>query len=302
MKQATTIFVTGFFMAAAGLQAQDEAVLRHYLEGREVAVKIDMPGDVGGIDIFPEKEQPVDYRHVGDHLKRFGTSVRKGTTTMITKVHVKKNLIELQFGGGGYGTFSDRGSEPSVPSTYVSKSQREKDLESQRNSTSDDSRKRSIDRELSRLRSDRQREESRLRSEAAVAKSLKAQVEMDRRMQSGSRFNIRWANQVPQDALTPEGLMATVSSYVTFTGGGAAPAPAVNTSFGGQPRGTPDPLSLRKGMPETDVNAMFGDPQKRNVKRVEGMDVIDSSYALPDAELTAQFVNGVLTKFAIIGK
>ena len=59
---------------------------------------------------------------------------------------------------------------------------------------------------------------------------------------------------------------------------------------------------LWKGMPETDVNAMFGDPRKRNVKRVEGMDVVDSSYALPEAELAAQFVNGVLTKFAITGK
>ena len=292
MRQATKLFVTGFCMvAAAGLQAQDEAVLRHNLEGREVTVGIDMPGDVGGIDIFPEKEQPVDYRRVGEHLKKFGTSLRKGTTTMITKVHVKKNLIELQLGGGGYGTFSDRGSEPSVPSTSVAKSRREKDLESERNSTPDDSRKKSIDRELSRLRSDRQREEGRLRSEAAIAKSLKAQVEMDRRMQSGSRFNIRWANQAPPDALTPDGLMAVVSSYVTFAGRGAA-----------APRGTPDPLSLRKGMPETDVNAMFGDPRKRNVKRVEGMDVVDSSYALPEAEFTAQFVNGVLTKFAITGK
>ncbi|MEO7649620.1 MAG: hypothetical protein ABIZ80_04075, partial [Bryobacteraceae bacterium] len=279
MRQPTTIFVTGICMVAAGLQAQDEAVLRRYLEGKEVAVKIDMPGDVNGIDIFPEKDPPVDYRRLGDHLKKYGTSLPKGTRTMITKVHVKKDRIELQLGGGGYGTFGDIARAPSSPSTSVSKSRRERDLESRRDSASNPSRQRAIENELSRERSARRREEDRRRSGAAVANTVRAQIIMDRRMKSGSRFNIRWDKQLPPDALTPEGLTVLVSSYVTFTGEG--PGPVVHTSFSGSPRGTPDPLSLRKGMPETDVNAMFGDPKQRRLRHSDGMAIVDSTYALP---------------------
>ena len=38
-------------IAAAPAQAQDEAALRSYFEGRRVTVKIDMPGTSDGVDV-----------------------------------------------------------------------------------------------------------------------------------------------------------------------------------------------------------------------------------------------------------
>jgi hypothetical protein len=51
--------------------------------------------------------------------------VRRGDQVLVTKVKVKKDLIEFQLGGGGYGTFGDDAS-PHVNVPLAAKTQREK--------------------------------------------------------------------------------------------------------------------------------------------------------------------------------
>ena len=109
-------------LAPAVVQAQSEAALRDYFEGRTVKVKLAMPGTEDGVDIYPGTAKPLDYpRHAG-RLKSNGTALRAGDDALVTKVKVKSNLIEFQLDGGGYGTMGDETSssvgvsEPRRPS------------------------------------------------------------------------------------------------------------------------------------------------------------------------------------------
>ncbi len=78
---------------------------------------------------------------------------------LVTKVRVKKDLIEFQLGGGGYGTFGDdTGSDVHVAS--APKTQREKNLEQDLKRTSDPAKRRAISEELDALKRERQREDS----------------------------------------------------------------------------------------------------------------------------------------------
>ena len=55
MKKAAILFVT--LMGAFSLQAQDaQSSLSQFFEGKQVVVKIDMPGSQQGIDIYPQKD------------------------------------------------------------------------------------------------------------------------------------------------------------------------------------------------------------------------------------------------------
>lgn len=88
-------------------EAQNEKELRDAFEGRMVVVKIDMPATQLGIDIHPDYEHPLDFRKYGNLLKQYGIGVQSGQQIMITKVKLKGDHIELQLGGGGFGTFAD---------------------------------------------------------------------------------------------------------------------------------------------------------------------------------------------------
>ena len=93
--------VLGGLLVSAGL-AQTPAALEAHFEGTHVQVKMDMPGDNNGVDVWPHREIPVDFTRVGNRLRRFGVALRKGDSVMVTKIRVKKKLIEFQLGGGGY--------------------------------------------------------------------------------------------------------------------------------------------------------------------------------------------------------
>ena len=45
-------------LAAAPLQAQSEAELRQYFEGKRVTLKIAMPGTEEGVDVYPGTDRP----------------------------------------------------------------------------------------------------------------------------------------------------------------------------------------------------------------------------------------------------
>ena len=105
------LFVAATVAAAIALAApafaQDEAALRSYFEGRRVTVKIDMPGTSDGVDLRADAPRPLDYARYGQRLKIYGPALRAGDTTTVTLVKVKKDSIEFQLGGGGFGTFGD---------------------------------------------------------------------------------------------------------------------------------------------------------------------------------------------------
>src|SRR5262245_5392733 len=125
-----TSILVGCLLSAPLLRADDDAAeraLKRFFEGHAVVVRLDMPASSGGIDVFPEREDPLDSSKLADHLRRDGAAVRDGDRITVTKVKVKDDLIEFQLGGGGFSTFRDGSSSVSVPT--VEKSALEKDLE-----------------------------------------------------------------------------------------------------------------------------------------------------------------------------
>jgi hypothetical protein len=279
--------------------AQNEEALRSFFEGKHVVVKMDMPGDVSGVEISPEAERPVDYRALGSELKSYGAALHKGDETMVTKVHLKGKSIEFQLGGGGYGTFGDVMAEPSTPSTYVGKSQRERDLEDERKNTNDPDQIRWINRELDALQRQRARESAQLKGQAAAVDMSKDAQRLVKRSQAGSRFNLLYKKAVPPEAKTPEGLMAALGEYVDFSPG-APPAQVREQENPGPAQGASDPVTaLKKGMSEAEVDQVLGQPASKEIKEVEGMKVANCTYLPQSMKVSARFVNGVLTEFTL---
>ena len=89
------------------LNGQSAGALSEFFEGKQVVVKLDMPGTQQGVDIFPQRPQPLDTKSYGNRMKKFGTSLRNGDSVIVTKVKVKDDGIKFQLGGGGYVTAFD---------------------------------------------------------------------------------------------------------------------------------------------------------------------------------------------------
>jgi hypothetical protein len=277
--------------AAPGL-AQSEDALKDAFEGKSVVVKIDMPGTQEGVDVYPDARRPMDMTQYAARIKSYGIAIHNGESVMITRVRVKDKLIEFQLGGGGYGTFGDDTSTSvSVPS--VSKSQREKDLERNIKDERDPDRKRRMQRELDDLRHEREREDARNRSRAATASEVKRDRIASDRLHSGSRFNIRYQNGVPP-GLDAGGIMRALQDYVDFPSGSDRPSV-------GRPA-PPPPFSvsdLHKGMSMADVEHVLGRPDKTTPRTEGTLRVVTATYSRGDQMVTADFVEGVLVKYAI---
>src|SRR5213594_3473760 len=272
--------------------AQSEDQLRTFFEGKTVRVKIEMPGTEDGVDVYPGTAHPIDFPKHGTRLKRAGTALRRGDEVLVTKVKVKKDLIEFQLAGGGYGTFGDD-DNPNVFVPAASKTEREKNLEKDLEKTTDPARRRTMREELDALRRAREREDARNEAEAAQAEQTKEANIRQRRLEGGSRFNVRYKPVVPPEALTPDGLMQALAEYLDFSPLTGVPA------TGAAPRAAGGPDGLRKGLTVDEVDALLGRPDAI-ARRTEGtLTVSTSTYRTRDRAITAEFVEGVLIRFTI---
>src|SRR2546422_3548885 len=226
--------------------AQSDEALRPSFEGKTVRLKTEMPGTEAGVDVYPETAPPIDFPRHATRLKRAGTALRRGDEVLVTKVKVKRDLIEFQLAGGGYGTFGDDDS-PNVFVPSASKTEREKNLERDLEKTTDPAQRRRMREELDALRRDRERENARNQAEAAQAQQTKEANIRQRRLEGGSRFNLRYNPVVPSEALTPDGVMRALAEYVDFSPivGERAPEPALRAE---------SRSDLRKGLTVDEVD------------------------------------------------
>ncbi|MGB8322021.1 MAG: hypothetical protein WCE52_03575 [Candidatus Acidiferrum sp.] len=116
------------------------STIESYFTGKEVILKIDMPGTQKGVDLRFNKTSPMDWKEYSGRIKQAGTAIRTGDTARVTAVVVKKDLIEFQLDGGGFGTFGDD-TTTKVDAKTIEKSDYEKDLEKQISETTDEDRK-----------------------------------------------------------------------------------------------------------------------------------------------------------------
>lgn len=285
--------------AARFAAAQDEDALKAFFEGKRVVTRIDLPGTQEGVDVRIDARQPIDYREYGDRLKTFGIALRAGDSAVVTIVKVKRDLIEFQLSGGGYGTFGDDTST-SVYIPLVEKSEREKDLERFVKEERDDRHRRELERELDEVRDRRERENRRIEVQRERASEIKREEIAERRLRGGSRFNLRYASPVPRDT-TPDDVMAALAEFVDFSSLEGPPAAAfpvhpVTTAF--DTPGVSD-AGLRKGMLRQEVERMFGPAQEVSDHREGAVTVTTLVFFRSDERISADFIEDVLVSFTI---
>lgn len=280
-------------LATSPLLGQSEAALKEYFEGSTVTPKLAMPGTDDGVDVYPGTARPLDYSRYAGRLKQYGTAIKAGEPTIVTKIKVKSRLIEFQLAGGGYGIFGDETSS-NVAVSPAPKTKREKNLEAELDRETDPAKKRAMREELDDLRSEREREDARNRSATAEAEEHRKQNIHERRLEGGSRFNLRYADRVPPEVLTPSGIMAALGQYISFgqTAENNADEPSSATA-------QPSSGVLHKGMLVAEVDAVLGAPTS-SVQRKEGsLTVVTRKYSAPLGQVSAEFVEGVLIRYTV---
>jgi hypothetical protein len=301
------IAAAALIAAATPALAQNEAVLRQAFEGKVVTVKIVMPATSQGVDVYPLESMPVNFRDVAERLKDNSTALKMGQQVMVTKVVVKKNShIEFQLGGGGYGTFGDNTST-NVSHSNQSETKEEKALRDSIKHAPGPTKRKQFEKELASLRGERERENARAEAEAKQAQAMMEANLRAKRAESGSRFNVRYRNGIPSDALTPDGLMRALAQYVDFgqsggvvsSGPGSSTIPSSQSVSPGSARGGAAPTSIRKGLLLEEVESILGPAATASETKEGTLTVLKRTYRKDGQKISASFVNGVLIDFAI---
>lgn len=281
-------------LAACALLQAGEADLRRAFLGKQILLKIDMPGSHHGVDLNLDRDDPMDWKQYSQRIKNFGVSIPRDRTATVTAIVVKKDLIEFQLDGGGFGTFGDDTS--TSVTTYVPKSRYENDLERDLRRETDPQRRRRIQADLDRERSRRYREERIARQQAEAASAMKRQEVMDKRMRGGSRFNLRRVVSVMD--VMPEQLADWLREYADLG------MRMSNTS----PRQAPQPQSaprndgpaLRRGMAIEEVTQKLGNGKllSENVG-ADGILTQQWEFVTPDQVFNVTAVEGMVVKYAM---
>jgi hypothetical protein len=95
-------FVIVIISAMVSVSAQTEQDLKQYFEGKIVSLKIDLPATDYGVNVYPERAQPLNYSEYANRLKRYGICIRRGEEIKITNVKIQDKHIEVQLGGGEF--------------------------------------------------------------------------------------------------------------------------------------------------------------------------------------------------------
>ena len=294
MKSLTLVFMA---LVAMALSAQNPDPLQS-LVGKEVVLKIDMPGTQQGVNLSFNKDNPMNWKEYVNRLKSNGVSIHKGDTARVTAVVVKNDRIEFQLDGGGFGTFLDDSSSTVNPKA-VEKSDYEKQLERDLSNTTDPDRRRQLQRDLDRERSRRERQEDNNRAAAQIASQIKEQKIAGQRLQGGSRFNLRWSGAVPADQKNPDTVTKLLSEYVIFAGPQpAGPTPTVQNP--GANASVPATAHLKRGMKMEEVSSLFG-PGKQLSESVsgDGLKTQIFQYLTGDRSVQVTYVEGLVVRYSI---
>jgi hypothetical protein len=297
-----------FAMVAAPVVGQDgAAAIQSYFTGKQIVVKIDMPGSQKGVDLRFNKPTPMDWKEYGSRVKQFGVAIHQGDVARVTAVVVKNDMIEFQLDGGGFGTFGDD-TTTTVTAKPVEKSDYEKSLEKQIADTDDPDKKKQLQRDLDRERARRERQDAVNQQQAQYASQVKAQTVAQNRSAGGSRFNLRWSGSIPADQLTPEAVMQRLSEYVDFKGSqpASAAAAAPNNAVAAQPASaapdanTPATAKLKRGMKIEEVTTLFG-PGKQLSESVgdQGLKTQVYEYMSGDRHVEVTYVDGLVVRYSI---
>jgi hypothetical protein len=134
-----------------------------------------------------------------------------------------------------------------------------------------------------------------------------------KRLDAGSRFNIRYRNGIPPEGLTPEGVMRALAAYVTFADAPAASGAVASASVAtatlvsngsvATPAAAPAPTAglseLKKGLSLKEVEALLGPATTATESKEGSLTVMKRTYKHDGMKVVASFIGEVLTDFAI---
>jgi hypothetical protein len=295
-------------LTSAPAGAQSEQELRRVLEGQYVIVKMDLPATQYGLDVYPLREQSIDFRTYSDRIREYGVALREGTRVMVTTVRVKKKNVELQLGGGGYGVFGDDSGSVYVAS--VPKSNREKDLEKWVKDERDPDRRRRMQRELDDLRRDREREQRDRDSEKRDLEERKKSEIADKRLRAGSRVNLWYSDGTMSDPVPTVAqmrrMLAKVIDFSPVQGLRAesptrpvtVPVSRVAPKAPAPPRGG----DLRRGMTKDEVHRVLGQPRESTPGKQGDLATLTEVFDGTDTVTEVVFVADVVVKFTTSSK
>ena len=272
--------------------AQTEDALKSYFEGHRVTVRLDMPGTQEGVDIHADARRPFDMDDYRSALRKYGVAIRAGQSATVTLIKVKKDVIEFQLDGGGYGTFGDDTST-SVYMPLREKSERERELERRIKDEDDREARHRMERELDDLRERRERENRRIQIEKERAEAAKAELIAERRLRGGSRFNVRYDDRVPP-GMRPQDVTAALAEYVDFD---HAP-----TMLPPPPPPTGDVGQLRKGMSRAEAERLFGRPVSATQNTTGELTVTTVVFETASQRVSADFVEDLLVRYAVTSR
>ena len=283
--------------AAAGA---DERALKSAFEGQRVELLLDLPASTKGLDFYPLHRARYD---MGKHQARLmsdGIGVGSGSIALITKIKVKGKHIEFHLGAGG------QSQKPQKPSTYVAKSNYEKDLEKQVKNAPTDEEKKRLRRMLDDARN-RRRQQEKLQDALAEQQyrlALGDRTEEDWDAMAGSRLNLRYDGGVPADVLTPAGFRQALDGYVNFSPQPRSEPTEADVPSGALPVGASysRTFPIHKGQHRADVDALFGGPEQCAEQDQGVLKVTTCTYGLPEASLEASFVDGVMVRYVLTSR
>jgi hypothetical protein len=310
-RPAPIVALLALATVAIPAHAQNSDALQAYFSGKQVVVKIDMPGTQKGVDLRFNKPSPMDWKEYGSRVKQFGVAIRQGDAARVTTIVVKRDMMEFQLDGGGFGTAGDD-TNTKVTAKPLEKSDYEKSLENQIANTDDPDKRAQLQRDLDRERARRERQDSINQHQAQIASQVKAQQVAQNRMTGGSRFNLRWQGSVPAD-LTPEKVMQLLAPYVSFNAvqagdsGVVAPnagAPSqvdANTAAGNA--NISSTAQLKRGMKLDEVTSLLG-PGKKVSESVgdQGLKTEVYQYTTSDQQVEVTYVDGLVVRYSITSK
>ncbi len=287
--------------------------IENYFTGKEVTLKIDMPGTQKGVDLKFENNPPMNWKEYGSRIKQFGAAIRKGDKSRVTSVVVKKDMIEIQLDGGGFGTFGDD-TNTKVEAKKIEPSDYEKQLAKAISETTDEDKKRDLERDLDRERARRDKQNAANERAAQVASEIKAQQVQGNRMNGGSRFNLRWKGSIPEGELTPESIVNLLGEHVDFSelqgGGEGRPEPTVQKrsatelpSAGGQAADGSPTGKLKRGMQISEVSNLLGPGRQLSESTTpEGWKTQVFEYLPGDRRVEVTYVDGLVMRYSISSK
>lgn len=292
MSRIVALACASVLAVSANGNAQSEDALKSYFEGHRVALRLDMPGTQEGVDVHADARRALDMDDYRSSLHKFGVAIRAGDSATVTLVKVKKDLIEFQLDGGGYGTFGDD-TNTAVYMPLVEKSEHERDLERRIREEDDRERRHKLERELDEARERREAENRHIVAEKERAEARKAELLAERRLHGGSRFNVRYDGHVPP-GIRPQDVMAALADYVDFN---AEPTLPLMAPPPPPPAG--DVSLLRKGMSREEAERVFGRPVRSSEKATGDVTMVTLVFETATQRVNADFVEDLLVRYTV---